>query len=540
VPNFGEKMSSSYSLGIEFSTQSVKLVILDLEKGDICFDGAFYYDREFPHYNTEGGVLPSDSQEIRHTSPFMLIESVDLAFKKLSESGIDVSLIKAVKCDGMQHCTVFVNSMFEKTISSLDPGQNLLKQISTCISRPASPIWEDRSTAKEAGYLTDALENEGGILKITGNRAELRFPASQILKWAPGHSQEYENTSRIFILSAFITSILSGKLSFVDTGDGWGANLNNLDIDNPGWSEKVIRVMDRYLEQAGLKTPLSPKLGKMDHYDAAAGTINPYFTEKYGIAPDTVILTGTGDNPATLLGCGGNIVVSLGSSYTVNGVMEKIVPSKNGEYNVFGYTKGTAMALSVITNGGKVQDHFLREYVLKNEERSPDITDWKKFINLAGDPLLSCDEKLLLPYLLDESVPLRKKGIVRDNFPAHLAGVNVRALILSQVLSLRLHSDHLGEVKELCVVGGGARNSMMMQWIADAFDAETYTIENPAVAAPLGCAISAAAEAINISYKEAAKNFVRKDPSSVRKPIPENVKTMHGLVQRYNEFENIR
>ena len=163
------------------------------------------------------------------------------------------------------------------------------------------------------------------------------------------------------------------------------------------------------------------------------------------------------------------------------------------------------MALSVITNGGKVQDRFLDRYVLKSKDKSPDGTDWPKYIQMAGGPILSHDEKMLLPYLLDESVPLRKKGVVRDNFTEDSGEENIRALILSQVLSLKLHSSHLGEVKDLCVVGGGAGNSLMMQWIADAFDADTYTIENPAVAAPLGCAISAAVIALNISYEEAAE-----------------------------------
>ena len=66
------------------------------------------------------------------------------------------------------------------------------------------------------------------------------------------------------------------------------------------------------------------------------------------------------------------------------------------------------------------------------------------------------------------------------------------------------------------------------------------TIENFAVAAPLGCAISAAVKALNISYENAADKFVKKDPSSVKKPISENVKTMQGLVKRYREFESNR
>ena len=151
--------------------------------------------------------------------------------------------------------------------------------------------------------------------------------------------------------------------------------------------------MDKYLEKAGINSPLSSRLGEIDHYDADAGVINNYFIKKYGLSPDTAILTGTGDNPATLLGCGGKIVVSLGSSYTVNGVMEKITPSENEEYNVFGYTRGKAMALSVITNGAKVHDHFLQEYLIKSEDKSPDSTDWEEYIKIAGSPDLSPEEK---------------------------------------------------------------------------------------------------------------------------------------------------
>ncbi len=175
------------------------------------------------------------------------------------------------------------------------------------------------------------------------------------------------------------------------------------------------------------------------------------------------------------------------------------------------------MALSVITNGAKVHDHFLQEYLSKSEDKSADSTDWEEYIKIAGSPDLSPEEKILLPYLFDESVPLRRKGIVRENFNEDSGEENVRALILSQVLSLKLHSGHLGDVKELCVVGGGAGNSLMMQWIADAFGAETYTIENFAVAAPLGCAVSAAVKALNISYEEAAEKVCTKRPGIHKK-----------------------
>jgi xylulokinase len=175
----------------------------------------------------------------------------------------------------MQHCTVYVSASFDHTISNLAPDKTLIAQLMPSISRPSSPIWEDRSTQKQAEYINDALKNDGGIISLTGNRAELRFPASQILKWAKENPEEYNNTSNIFVLSAFITSILTGKISPVDTGDGWGTNLNSLDIDNPCWNERVISVMDKYLFDSGIRSPLLSKLGAIDHYDSGAGKISP-------------------------------------------------------------------------------------------------------------------------------------------------------------------------------------------------------------------------------------------------------------------------
>ncbi|MCP4756230.1 MAG: hypothetical protein GY866_35660 [Proteobacteria bacterium] len=527
-----------YSIGIEFSTQSVKMVVLDLKKTEVAYKGFFEYDTTFPAYGTRGGVLPADVPEIRHTSPLMLMEALDSTFEKLSADGIDLSRVGTVKTDCMQHCSVYTNRSFEEAVAGLDARSNLVEQLGHCLARKTAPIWEDRSPVREVEYLTESLKSEGGIGQLTGNRAELRFPAAQILSWAGKSPEDYRRTTGIFLLSAFITSILAGRISAVDTGDGWGTNLNHLDIANPGWSTPVISTADSHLDDFGLPPSLASRIGSMDHYDAEVGTVNAYFTEKYGLDPETKILAGTGDNPATLLGCGGAMVVSLGSSYTVNGVMEEIVPSLEEEYNVFGFTKGKAMALAVFTNGGKVHDTFLKRYLNQPDDKKPGPNEWREYTAKAGQPLLEAEERLMLPYLMDESVPLRKRGIVRNGFTEDDGQTNIRALHLSQVLSLKLHSSHLGLVEELCVVGGGSKNELMMQLIADAFQAGTYSIAKADVAAPMGCAISGAVTTLGISYKEAIRRFVQKDPDSFHSPVPENAEPMEALIERYRRLES--
>jgi xylulokinase len=525
------------SLGIEFSTQSVKLVVLDLDTKKVAYTGSFGYDKTFPQYKTNGGILPNTPPQIRHTSPYMMIEALDQTFVKLKNDKVDLSQIKVIKADGMQHCTVYSNKSFAGAVSTLQAEKGLLEQLKETISRRTAPIWEDRSTGEEAKLLTDLLAKHGGVEKLTGNRAELRFPAVQIMKWAKESTDEYRATSNIMLLSAFLTSVLSGKLAPVDTGDGWGTNLNSLDIDKPSWNKVILDAINGYVKQFGLGDDVGAKIGAIDHYDAPVGKVNGYFAKKYGVNPEAVILAATGDNPATLLGCGGHIVISLGSSYTVNGVMGRIVPSANGEYNVFGYTKGTAMALSCITNGGKLHEDFLRTYITKSKDKPIGQADWEAYRKAAGATTLSENEKIMLPYMFEESVPRCKAGIIREDFNETDAAANVRALYVSQALSLKVHATHLSDIKSFCIVAGGSKDPFFRQLITDLFNAESFIIEYSDYAAPLGCAISGAKHALGLTYDQAADAFVVKDQKSSLKPIPANVAAGKKLVERYRKLE---
>jgi xylulokinase len=511
--------------------------MFDVRSAEVIHTDSFEYDTAFPSYGTKGGVLQSDRPAIRHTSPLMLLEALDLVFGRLQKSGVDLGLIGAVKIDAMQHCTVYADTSFGDRVRSLDEGQNLLAQLDTSITRKTSPIWEDRSPVKEAKYLTNELEKYGSILALTGNRAELRFPASQILKWASDSPDEYARTAHIFLLSAFLTSIIAGKVAPVDTGDGWGTNLNTLDMRQPGWSDAVLKVTDKYLGNRHSGRFLRGRLGEMVHYDTVLGSIASYFVRRYGVGPGAVVVSGTGDNPATLLGCGGQAVVSLGSSYTVNGQMKKIIPSTSGEYNVFGYTPGSAMALTVFTNGAKLHEFFLDKYLPKRTLGSEDEDRWEAYVSAAGEAILREDEPLMLPYLRDESVPLRPSGILRDGFDDKDARVNIRSLHISQVLSLKLHSNHLGRTDALCVVGGAGRNRFLRQLIADVFNSNTYNIRHADFAAALGCAISGARALLNISYEEATGRFVQIDRASSASPLEANRHTVRSLLQRYEALE---
>ncbi len=537
---------NTIALGIELSTQSAKWIALEIKTARVIGSASIAYDQALPAYETVGGVLKSVDTQRRESPTVMFLDALDEVFSSMVRHDIELSRVASIKCDAQQHATVYAANTLAKRLSSVDPSSSLADALSPCLTRKNSPIWEDRTTESEIGDLADRLAGDGGIQAITGNRAEMRFPAAQILKWAKESPEQYAKTSHIMLLSAFITSALAGVVASVDTGDGWGTNLNSIDIDQPAFSDLAIGALSKQiaadLGDNGLQAPssvplaeqyhdlLGGQLGRMVAYDKPIGPVSTYFVEKYGLAPDAIVLAGTGDNPATLLGCGDGALVSLGSSYTVCGPMNKVHPKNGASYNIFGYRPGFAMALAVITNGGKLHRQFCDTYA---------GGDWERYASLAGSSIRAPErEPLMLPFLSDESVPVAKAGIIRDSFAESDARANIRALHISQVASLRLHSRHLSDVTRLCVVGGGASNRFIRQALADAFGAITYTITNAEFAAPYGAAMSAARYALGTSYKVVSERFVKSDPDSECHPLPENMELFDKVITRYAKLES--
>lgn len=429
-----------------------------------------------------------------------------MAFAELD--GIDLMQIVVIKVDGMQHCTLYLDDSLTRRLENLSPEFDLCYQLAPALTRQTAPIWEDRSTGAEVARLNELAD----IKKLTANRAELRFPAAQILKW--GKEPDYVDTAHIMLLSAFMTSVLIGRPAPVDTGDGWGTNLNHMDAQKPGWNSEILSLIDQVLGGQ-----LGPKLGQMVPYDTSLGLVSSYFVRKYGLNPEAMVLAGTGDNPATLMGCGGRTTISLGSSYTINGPIESAAADL--ECSIFGYRP--LMALMVITNGAKVHDHFRRYY---------GVADWDAYADLAGESGLRPDEPLMLPYLSDESVPLRPSGIVRDGLDENVADANIRALHISQALSLKLRAASFSESDSICIVGGASKNLKLCQFITDIFQKATYSIANADYAAPLGCAISGAKYVLGSNYEET--RFIRHAGVEM---IPDRNNSAEKLLMRYAALE---
>lgn len=71
--------------GIDCSTQSCKLVILDLDLSKILYTDLANYDKDLPQYNTLNGVIQDLGEGISESDPQMWIGAIELLFDRLKK-----------------------------------------------------------------------------------------------------------------------------------------------------------------------------------------------------------------------------------------------------------------------------------------------------------------------------------------------------------------------------------------------------------------------------------------------------------------------
>jgi xylulokinase len=166
-------------------------------------------------------------------------------------------------------------------------------------SRQVIPNWQDSSTTAECREIESAVGGSEELARLTGSKAHERFTGPQIMRWRRAHPDQFANTSRISLVSSYITSLLclDGEIKGIDESDVCGMNLWTMNTKERGWNEQVMKAI------AGDEADkLSEMLGEVERDGGKpAGKIGKWFVGRWGFNPDCLVFPGTGDNPATFL-----------------------------------------------------------------------------------------------------------------------------------------------------------------------------------------------------------------------------------------------
>jgi len=518
---------SDFFLGLDSSTQSLTGIIINFDSGKINHTYNINFDKELPHYNAQNGVIVFDDDRVVHSYPLMWIEALEKLFEKLVNENINIGKIKAIAGSGQQHGTVYLNQAFKEVLHNLNPDESLVKQLGGAFSRATSPIWMDSSTFTQCQENREALGGMKPTITITGSNTFERFSGPQIRKFYQENPKGYESTSIIHLVSSFMASILLGGNAPIDHGDGAGMNLMN--IETKKWDERALNAT-----APNLINKLPPLVNSYD----IIGTISPYFVKKFGFSADTQLIAWSGDNPNSLIGVGliqkGKVALSLGTSDTYFGYIKNLSLDLNGEGHVFGAPTGDYMSLICYKNGSLARERVKDSFNL----------DWNQFSEVLKKTPPGNHGKIILPYFQPEIVPLvLQSGVHRFGLDENDVEGNVRAIVESQFLSMRLHSEWIGEApREIYATGGGSINRDILQVAADIFSTNIRQFNVPASAA-LGAALRAAkshydSKGRNISWQEITDTFLDIQKSVVIEPNRIYKTLYNDMVELYRACED--
>ena len=342
-----------------------------------------------------------------------------------------------------------------------------------CVDKEGNPlrrsiIWADQRAQKQAAAIEEKLPMRD-FYHITGHRNTASYGIQKLMWIRDNEPEVFENTYKTLNAKDFIVARLTGKF-YTEPTDATGNNC--MDLMNMQWSERILDI-------AGIG---ADKLPDIRPSTFIAGGVTKEAAHSVGLLPGTPVVLGGGDGVCANIGAGsykeGRSFSYVGSSawvatttgeplfdeqmrtitwahivpglYTPNGTMQ----TAGGSYN---WLKNTLCTDEV----EKAKAMGISPYELINEqiEQSPP----------------GANGVVYLPYLLGERAP-RWNPNAKGSFVG-LGMQTTRADILRSVLegvtmNLGIILDILrqkADIKELLVIGGGAKGRCWRQMMADIY-----------------------------------------------------------------------
>ena len=484
--------------GIDSSTQSTKLIIIDFDTKEVIYNDSVIYDTDLSKYNTKNGVIQNLGKGVSESNPGMWIEALEILFTRLKESTIPQQNINAISVSGQQHGLV-----------ALDAEGNL--------TRNTSKLWNDYSTKEECEILTETVGGLKNMIDEVGNSQLPGYTAAKIFNFVRNEPEAYQRTSTLFLVHNYINWYLTGGkndgIRVMEPGDTSGMALWN--PKSKRWSNKVINIISSTLIQ---------KLPEVKPSNKSIGFIGENIVEKFGLNPKCKIDAGSGDNMYGAIGTGniehGILTISLGTSGTAYTFLEKPFIDTKGEIAAFCDSTGNYLPLVCVSNLANGYNELLKQNKLTHQE----------FDNIIKVTKPGNDGRVLIPWYEGErtpSVPLATPTYFGFGLEDFTKEILARVVLEGHVLNLFDAFKKLPvKVNEIRLTGGLSKSKSWRQTIADIFEAETVPVEGEGAA--LGAALHAAWVWNNengkaIELKEIIKPFIKLIEAEREKPIEKNV-----------------
>jgi xylulokinase len=470
-------------LGVDSSTQSTKVIAVNLETGAVLAEG------RAPHSG-------SDVQDPRDWW-----EALRLAVSQLPLNQFDV---RGMSVGGQQHGLVTLDAH----------GQPVL---------PA-PLWNNVAAAPDAERLNGLTDFPAAI----GSSLVASFTIAKVAHLARTSPAELDRIDAVCLPHDYVTFRLTDELT-TDRSDASGTGWWSAAEETYRRELLALATYESFADRVKLPTVLGP--------NHLAGHLSECAASELGLPAGIPVGPGAGDNAAAALGIGATteeLVISLGTSGVAFAVSDIPTFDHSGEVCGFADASGRFLPLACMINCTRAVDSIATLFGWPVRE----ALDRARAIEPGAQGLW------MLPYFGGERTPnlpassAELRGMRMDNLAPELL---VRAAVDGVAAGLAYCKDALDRLgvrkSRVTLVGGGSQHTTWQQAIADATGLPVSTRDGSEHVAR-GAAIQMAAILKGISVLDLATSW-RPVEIATAEPRPELFGRFR-FGERLDEIERLR
>jgi xylulokinase len=346
-------------------------------------------------------------------------------------------------------------------------------------------IWADQRASEQANRLVTAMSADE-IYRITGTRPNPNYTIEKIM-WVRDREPEiYRQTRLVLQAKDYIVARLTGVFA-TDYSDASATNA--FDLQSKRWSDDILAtsgIPGRLFPEA---RPSTDVVGTVRHSDEVDLTGVP-------------VVLGGGDGACATVGAG---VIRAGEGYNYFGssswiaiaTAQPVIDPRMRTFNLCHLVPDLYMPVGTMQSAGGSYDWlrallFPEESGIESDQAYDQLNRWAE-----GSPAGS-NGLLFLPYLIGERSPHwneNARGAFIGLARSHAIGDLVRSVLEGVAFNLRLIFEALTEqgtpLDSLRMIGGGIRNPVLRQILADMLGIPIRCLESGEFATSLGAAVCA-------------------------------------------------
>lgn len=346
-------------------------------------------------------------------------------------------------------------------------------------------IWADQRATEQVQILLGVMSQEQ-IYRITGTRPNPNYTLEKLMWLRDNESEIYAKTRFVLQAKDYIVARLTGEF-VTDYSDASATNA--FDLVRKQWSDEILDAAELPMRLFPDVRPSTDVVGRVQRFD--------------GIDLEGVpVVLGGGDGACATTGAG---VIRANEGYNYFGSSawiaiassEPVIDPGMRTFNLCHLAPDLYMPVGTMQSAGGSYD-WVRE-LLFSEELGFSAEDAFAHLNRwAAASTPGAHGVIFLPYLIGERSPHwneKARGAFVGLARSHDVCDLVRAVLEGVVFNLRIIFDALTEqgarLQSLKMIGGGIRNPVLCQILADVLAIPIERLESGEFATSLGAAVCA-------------------------------------------------